>query len=87
MQKVRVSRYVTGKRPDYAPQDSSEEEDEDFIEKRLQKQDEGEAETPSMPQVDVAYDRRLARLQLAKAQESTVDDRYDSMLSYSGTVQ
>lgn len=75
MQKVRVSRYVTGKRPEYAPQDSSEEEDEDFIQKRLQKLDEVEAEPPEAPQINVAYDRRLARLQLANAQESNLDDR------------
>lgn len=36
MQKVKVHRYVSGKRPDYAPYDSSETESEtdDFIEKR-----------------------------------------------------
>jgi len=42
MQKVRVSRYVTGKRPEYAPQGSSDEEDEDFIQRRLEKQKEKE---------------------------------------------
>ncbi|KAL3315754.1 Microfibrillar-associated protein 1 [Cichlidogyrus casuarinus] len=34
MQKVKVQRYVAGKRPDYAPS-SSEEEDEEFEEKKL----------------------------------------------------
>ncbi|XP_050529024.1 microfibrillar-associated protein 1 [Daktulosphaira vitifoliae] len=36
MQKVKVHRYITGKRPQYAPQSTSEEEsdDEDFIEQR-----------------------------------------------------
>lgn len=79
MQKVRVSRYVTGKRPDYAPQDSSGEEDEDFIQKRLQKQDEQETESAVTQQVAPsisAYDRRLARLQQAQAaEEDEVEDR------------
>lgn len=36
MQKVKVHRYVSGKRPEYAPMSSSEEEseEEDFIETR-----------------------------------------------------
>lgn len=36
MQKVKVHRYVSGKRPDYAPMSSSEEESEedDFIEQK-----------------------------------------------------
>lgn len=37
MQKVKVHRYVSGKRPEYAPVSSSEEEseEEDFVEKRV----------------------------------------------------
>ena len=30
MEKVKVKRYVSGKRPDYAPMESSDEEDEEF---------------------------------------------------------
>lgn len=30
MEKVKVKRYVSGKRPDYAPMESSDEEEEDF---------------------------------------------------------
>lgn len=78
MQKVRVNRYVTGKRPDYAPQDSSEEEDEDFIERRLHKLDEPEApakqEDVPAP-INIANDRRLARLQAAKEQDDDQEDR------------
>ncbi len=38
MKKVKVHRYVSGKRPDYAAVSSDEEsEDEDFLEKRVQK--------------------------------------------------
>lgn len=38
MQKVKVHRYVSGKRPEYAQQSSSENEsdDDDFLEKRQQ---------------------------------------------------
>ena len=38
MQKVKVHRYVSGKRPDYAPMSSSEEEseEEDFIDQQQQ---------------------------------------------------
>lgn len=37
MQKVKVHRYVSGKRPEYAPESSTEEEseEEDFVEKRV----------------------------------------------------
>lgn len=30
MEKVKVKRYVSGKRPDYAPMESSDEDEEDF---------------------------------------------------------
>lgn len=77
MQKVRVSRYVTGKRPEYAPQDSSGEEDDDFIQKRLQKQDEQESEkVPELSTASMsAYDRRLARIQQAQAADDDQEDR------------
>ncbi|KAF6019128.1 Mfap1 [Bugula neritina] len=75
-QKVRVNRYVTGKRPEYAPQSSSEEEDEDFIQKRLNKAEgEHDAESGMPAPINAAYDRRLARLQQARAQDNDQDDR------------
>ena len=59
MQKVKVQRYVTGKRPDFAPQDSSdEEEDFDFSH--------GPKKATSMPALKTdteKADRRLRRLQ------------------------
>ena len=73
-QKVKVNRYVTGKRPEYAPQSSSEEEDEDFIQKRLHKQLE-ESEEPAAPVIETANDRRLARLQQAKSTDNDQEDR------------
>lgn len=48
MQKVKVSRYVSGKRPEYAPRSSSEDEsdEEEFIshQKFKTQEDEGEEE-------------------------------------------
>lgn len=46
MQKVKVSRYVSGKRPEYAPRSSSEDEseDEEFISHSRFKHDEDEGE-------------------------------------------
>ena len=73
---MKVNRYVTGKRPEYAPQSSSEEEDEDFIQKRLHNQEsEAVAAPDAAPLVDAAQDRRLARLQQAKVQDTDQEDR------------
>uniref|UniRef100_A0A8B9TEV7 Microfibril associated protein 1 n=1 Tax=Anas platyrhynchos TaxID=8839 RepID=A0A8B9TEV7_ANAPL len=53
-------RYVSGKRPDYAPMESSEEEDEEF--QFIKKAKEQEAE-PEEQEEEVANDPRLRRLQ------------------------
>lgn len=47
MQKVKVHRYISGKRPDYAPRSSSEEEseDEEFIVPSRLKQEQGASDT------------------------------------------
>lgn len=39
MQKVKVQRYISGKRPEYAQYESSEEEsgDDDFVDRRAQR--------------------------------------------------
>ena len=68
MQKVKVHRYVSGKRPDYAPLSSSEEdEDEDFIDiKRLRLGRAGSPveNEPTITEIveDILDDPRLRRL-------------------------
>uniref|UniRef100_A0A8D2ZZ45 Microfibril associated protein 1 n=1 Tax=Scophthalmus maximus TaxID=52904 RepID=A0A8D2ZZ45_SCOMX len=58
MEKVKVKRYVSGKRPDYAPMESSDEEEEDFQFVKKGKEAEQEAE---LEEEDV-NDPRLKRL-------------------------
>ncbi|CAC5381935.1 microfibrillar-associated protein 1-like [Mytilus californianus] len=75
MQKVKVNRYVTGKRPDYAADSSSEESDDEF---ELQRQKKAPKEEPveqeeKEPEVK---DRRLRRLQDRETtQDSDEEDR------------
>ncbi|NWW81336.1 MFAP1 protein, partial [Climacteris rufus] len=60
MEKVKVKRYVSGKRPDYAPMESSEEDDEEFQfikkvkEQKVEPEEQGE---------ELANDSRFQRLQ------------------------
>lgn len=56
MQKVKVQRYISGKRPDYAPAASSEEdsETEDFLD-----QQRPERRQQMLPQVIKDFDRRM----------------------------
>lgn len=66
MQKVKVHRYVSGKRPDYAPQDSSESDsdNEDFLDKRNRHSHRSRAKSPELPTVNNEKDDpRLRRLQ------------------------
>lgn len=79
MQKVKVNRYVTGKRPDYAPDSSSGESDEEFIAKKPgQKLVSKETESDEEEEV---IDPRLKRLQEARktrvdeSEEDSEDDR------------
>ncbi|CAB1339103.1 unnamed protein product [Coregonus sp. 'balchen'] len=58
MEKVKVKRYVSGKRPDYAPMDSSDEEEEDFQFIKKAKDAEPEMEMEE----EVVSDPRLKRL-------------------------
>lgn len=60
MQKVKVNRYVTGKRPDYAPESSSEESEEEFIVKKTKQKYEVKDEEIQEEEIK---DRRLRRLQ------------------------
>jgi microfibrillar-associated protein 1 len=67
MQKVKVQRYVSGKRPDYAPQESSDEEDYEFgFGKKKRNLPEVKTEAEKV-------DRRLRRLQ----QRADSDDEED----------
>ena len=60
MEKVKVKRYVSGKRPDYAPMESSDEEDEEFqFIKKAKEQEAG----PEEQEEDSSSDPRLRRLQ------------------------
>ncbi|XP_070699825.1 microfibrillar-associated protein 1 [Pempheris klunzingeri] len=58
MEKVKVKRYVSGKRPDYAPMESSDEEDEDFQFVKKGKELEPEVEVEE----EEVSDPRLKRL-------------------------
>ncbi|XP_051832036.1 microfibrillar-associated protein 1-like [Antechinus flavipes] len=61
MEKVKVIRYVSGKRPVYAPKVSSDEEDEEF--QFLKKAKEQEEAEPEEQEEDSPSDPRLRRLQ------------------------
>lgn len=74
MEKVKVKRYVSGKRPDYAPMESSDEEEEDFQFVKKGKDAEPEME---MEEEDVS-DPRLRRL-LNRVSED-VEERYASLM-------
>lgn len=66
MQKVKVHRYVSGKRPDYAQNDrsDSESEEDDFLDKRSQ-QHHHRPQTPDAIQSDEEInDPRLRRLKI-----------------------
>lgn len=71
MEKVKVKRYVSGKRPDYAPMESSEEEDEEF--QFIKKAKEQEVE-PEEQEEELANDPRLRRLQNRIAED--VEERW-----------
>ncbi|KAL4693197.1 hypothetical protein H8959_017007 [Pygathrix nigripes] len=72
MEKVKVKRYVSGKRPDYAPMESSDEEDEEF--QFIKKAKEQEAE-PEEQEEDSSSDPRLRRLQNRISED--VEERKD----------
>lgn len=69
MEKVKVKRYVSGKRPDYAPMDSSDEEEQDF---QFVKGKEPEPE-PELEEEEVS-DPRLKRLMNRTSED--VEERY-----------
>ncbi|UYV65113.1 hypothetical protein LAZ67_3003153 [Cordylochernes scorpioides] len=77
MQKVKVQRYISGRRPKYAPDESSEEESEDdtfpFEKKPQQQQQAQVAEEPPVV-VEDPTDRRLRRLQRLQEEEEEDDE-------------
>ncbi|XP_065223109.1 microfibrillar-associated protein 1 [Planococcus citri] len=81
MQKVKVHRYVSGKRPEYAPVSSSEEEseEEDFIEVHKQRQQTPPPEEIILPteRILATEDPRLRRLINRKAQEEEEEEEED----------
>ncbi|KAG8224536.1 hypothetical protein J437_LFUL004227 [Ladona fulva] len=92
MQKVKVHRYVSGKRPDYAPISSSEEEseEEDFIEQQRRHvhhhhhsrgaPDEEVGEVDVDEEDEEIEDRRLRRLKRKEGmQESAADDEDEGL--------
>ncbi|XP_035671164.1 microfibrillar-associated protein 1-like [Branchiostoma floridae] len=74
MEKVKVKRYVSGKRPDYAPQSSDEEEEDDDF--RLKRQPEVVIQPSASTAADMAEvdDPRLRRLLKARAAEDESSD-------------
>lgn len=62
MEKVKVKRYVSGKRPDYAPMESSDEEDEDFQFVKKGKEAEPEMEVEEEEKSDPRLRRLMNRV-------------------------
>lgn len=89
MQKVKVHRYVSGKRPDYAPLSSSEEESEedDFIEQKrrhltgrpVSPAEIMEQDTEAAGEVDVD-DPRLRRLKTRKKDDREEDSEDENRM-------
>jgi microfibrillar-associated protein 1 len=74
MEKVKVSRYVSGKRPDYAPDSSDSEEDPDTF---GAKQDKMKVTLPVMHTEAEKEDRRLRRLRNRIKEEASSDEEED----------
>jgi len=86
MQKVKVQRYISGKRPDYARKYSdseSEEEEEDFSNKKRDHHRYDDSRSPSpesrrrdeeMPDMGAVNDPRLRRLLAARMREEESDE-------------
>ncbi|XP_076471038.1 microfibrillar-associated protein 1-like [Babylonia areolata] len=76
MEKVKVTRYVTGKRPDYAPDSSSDEEDDFGFQAKTTAQpridEEEEREEEEEDEEQEIQDRRLRRLQ--QRERTALDD-------------
>lgn len=77
MEKVKVTRYVTGKRPDYAPESSSDEEQGQFELAQKKKLVVEETEEVESTATEI-QDRRLRRLQEREVVDS--DDEDDRLI-------
>lgn len=82
MQKVKVHRYISGKRPEYAQGSSSEDESdiEDFIDHRKEKVRREDAEQTEElasreQQPEEEDDPRLKRLKAKQLEEEETEDR------------
>jgi len=81
MQKVKVQRYISGKRPDYArrySESESEEEEQDFVNKKREVGRHDDSRSPSpdrsdMPDMASVSDPRLRRLLAARLREREED--------------
>lgn len=77
MQKVKVHRYVSGKRPDYAQYErsDSESDDEDFLEKRNQFNYRAPSPEPAASDEDDMNDPRLRRLKIREGDTEVRPER------------
>lgn len=93
MQKVKVHRYVSGKRPEYAPVSSSEEEseEEDFVEKRVIASSSVVPEKPPSDEEEneeeQVEDRRLRRLKGRRVEDSRADSDEETKIERHRLVQ
>jgi len=80
MQKVKVHRYVSGKRPEYAPMSSSEEEsdDEDFIETRKHQKAASPEQKAEDSDGSLPDDPRLRRLKSKYVEKEEEDEEEES---------
>ncbi|KNC72525.1 hypothetical protein SARC_14919, partial [Sphaeroforma arctica JP610] len=83
MEKVKVKRYVPGKRPDYAADEESEEEADD--DERVGNEGTSEALVDVKPE-DLATDRRLRRLMLAQQKSTAEREVYEGEVVVSRCV-
>lgn len=77
MQKVKVFRYVSGRRPKYAPEESSEEESEDEFPFEKNKKDTAPEPPPIDDEEALKLDPRLRRLLKREQEEDDEEDRIE----------
>ena len=90
MEKVKVTRYMTGKRPDWAPEELDSDEELAIASKSIkikvpgqlpdgkgEKEEPEEEERPAIKREEAAQDRRLARLLRHENEKEDADDEDD----------
>jgi len=90
MEKVKVTRYMTGKRPDWAPEELDSDEELSISTKSIkikvpgqlrdgkeEKEEPDEDERPAIKKEEAAQDRRLARLLRHENEKEDADDEDD----------